>query len=67
MIVLLLLSRKSFHLLTSASTEHATDTKTKVILLSAANDVSGAFLELISHPLTVISDVLLDPAGLSHL
>ena len=66
MILLLLLSRKSFYLLTSASTEHSTDTKPKIILFSAANDVSGTFLELISHPLTIISDVILDPTGLSH-
>ena len=64
--LLLLLSRKSFYLLTSASSEHPSDTKTEFILFSAAYDVSGTLLELISHPLTIISDVILDPAGLSH-
>jgi hypothetical protein len=66
LILLLLASGKSFDLLTSASPEHPTDTKTNVILFSAANYVSGAIMELVSHPLAVIPDVILDPAGLSH-
>ena len=66
MILLLLLSRKSFYLLTSASSEHPTGTKTKIILFGAADDVPGTLLELISHPLTIISDIILDPSGLSH-